>query len=321
MTGSIAGEDFKGLINGALRIRPDTKRIALVAGTTPTDAYSEEVFRRGLKLYAEKIDLLDLTKLSMEETLSRVGSLPPDALVFYSSIFRDGAGKAFVPREALLLIARVAAVPVFGIYESYLGFGIVGGRMVSFEEQGREAATLALRVMEGESPSSIPFGGEQSYVNAYDWRELKRWGISEKALPPGSIVKFKTLSMWEEHRIAILGGICFIIIETFLVIGLFVNLHKRRLADEVARKSRDDYRELAGKLLTVQETERRRLARELHDDLSQRLAALAIETGFIERNSHPSHRLLPQPFRRSGKNWLTCRAVFMTFRAASTLRS
>jgi hypothetical protein len=50
---------------------------------------------------------------------------------------------------------------------------------------------MALRVMGGEALASIPFGGEQAYVNAYDWRELNRWGISEKALPPGSMVKFK----------------------------------------------------------------------------------------------------------------------------------
>ncbi|MHC4738845.1 MAG: MASE3 domain-containing protein [Planctomycetota bacterium] len=47
-------------------------------------------------------------------------------------------------------------------------------------------------------------------------------------------------------------------------------------------KSRETLRSLAGKLLTVQEEERRRLARELHDDLNQRLAIMAIDTGRLE---------------------------------------
>ena len=42
-----------------------------------------------------------------------------------------------------------------------------------------------------------------------------------------------------------------------------------------------DFQQLAGRLLSVQEEERRRLARELHDDLSQRLAVLAIEAGKV----------------------------------------
>ena len=47
-------------------------------------------------------------------------------------------------------------------------------------------------------------------------------------------------------------------------------------------QSREELRMLAGKLLSVQEEERRRLARELHDDLTQRLAVLAIDIGILE---------------------------------------
>jgi len=51
---------------------------------------------------------------------------------------------------------------------------------------------------------------------------------------------------------------------------------------ELAR-SREALWRLAGRLLSVQEEERRRLARELHDDLTQRLAVLAIEAGKLEQ--------------------------------------
>ena len=47
-------------------------------------------------------------------------------------------------------------------------------------------------------------------------------------------------------------------------------------------------RDLAGKILTAQEDERRYLAREMHDDLSQRLAASAIEAGNLEQRFQES---------------------------------
>ena len=74
--------------------------------------------------------------------------------------------------------------------------------------------------MGGESPASIPFGGEQAYVDLYDWRELKRWDIPESAVPPGSEIRYRVPSMWEAHREAIIGTIALIIIETFLILGL-----------------------------------------------------------------------------------------------------
>ena len=49
-------------------------------------------------------------------------------------------------------------------------------------------------------------------------------------------------------------------------------------------RSRHELRALAARLMTAQEDERRRLARELHDDLNQRLALLAVEIETLERD-------------------------------------
>ena len=244
LTGTILGDNITGVIDAALRMRPNTKHIALVAGTTPNDAYSEHRCRMGLKPYAGRIDLIDLTKLSMEEILSRVSSLPSDSLVFYSSLFRDGAGKPYVPREALSLISRATKVPMFGLYESLLGFGIVGGQLVSFEKQGREAATIALRIMGGESPDSIPFGGDQAYVSAYDWRELKRWNIPENSVPAGAEIRYRIPSFWEEHKLAFIGTVSLIIAETCLILWLVFNIRRRREAELSLRASEERYRML-----------------------------------------------------------------------------
>jgi len=56
-----------------------------------------------------------------------------------------------------------------------------------------------------------------------------------------------------------------------------------RASEAALRKSQQELHRLAGKLLEAQEEERRRLARELHDDLTQCLAMLAVEAGRVER--------------------------------------
>ena len=73
-----------------------------------------------------------------------------------------------------------------------MGFGIVGGPLFSFEGAGKTAADLALRVMAGESPATIPFYQPRTPTRSYTTgASLKRWGIPEKRLPPGSTVLYK----------------------------------------------------------------------------------------------------------------------------------
>jgi PAS domain S-box-containing protein len=53
--------------------------------------------------------------------------------------------------------------------------------------------------------------------------------------------------------------------------------------ERTLRQSQNDLRELTGRLISAQEEEKSRLARELHDDLAQRLAALSIDAGKLEQ--------------------------------------
>jgi PAS domain S-box-containing protein len=69
-----------------------------------------------------------------------------------------------------------------------------------------------------------------------------------------------------------------------LAVAFLTDISKRR-ADEIAiRQQKDDLRLLAGRLMTAQDDERRRIARDLHDDLSQKLAYLAMDIGKILAN-------------------------------------
>lgn len=228
VTGVIGGENLSGVLDTALRMRPGAKHVALIAGTEPNDRYNEEIFRKGLKPYASRLALIDLTGLPMEKIVKRVETLPLDTIILYAALSRDGSGRIFVPREALSRISAAANAPVFSLYDSYLGYGIVGGRLVSFEQQGRVAAELALRVLSGESPASLPFVGQGTYVSLYDWRQLKRWNIPENTVTAGSEIRYRNPSLWEDYGKEILGLTILLMLETALIVGLVRNLRKRR---------------------------------------------------------------------------------------------
>src|SRR5262249_11091457 len=146
------------------------------------------------------------------------------------------AGKAFVPAEALELIAGKANAPIYGNVDTYIGRGLVGGRVFSFEAEGRNAARLGLRILAGERPEQI--GVQDTSENSYmfDWHQLRRWGIREDELPNGSVIRHQEPGFWDLYRWHVLGVISLCIIEGLLIVGLLVQRSSRMRAEKRFRQ-------------------------------------------------------------------------------------
>ena len=187
-TGITFGDDLAGTLRAALRLLPDTERVALVAGPGGED--SRASLRRHLDAMpgGGRIVIDDLIGLSLTETRRRVATLEKRSIILYTSIFVDGAGRAFVPRDALALFAPEANAPIFSVSATYLGYGIVGGSLLDYETIGREAADQVVRVLAGERPEAVPVVPSASHRLWFDGREMDRFGLRDARLPPGSQV-------------------------------------------------------------------------------------------------------------------------------------
>ena len=200
----------------------------------------------------------------------------------------DVVGTNYSTAEIVEQISTASSAPVYGLYDTLLGHGIVGGRLQSAEAQGRLAGELAVRVLGGERPADIPIVGQDTIQMMFDARQLRRSNVSLDRLPPGSRVLYREPTFWEQFGRYALLGVSALVVQSLIIAALLLNRSRRVRAEREAR-------DLAGKILTAQEDERRYLAREMHDDLSQRLAASAIEAGNLEQRfleSPESHAAL-----------------------------
>ena len=166
----------------------------------------------------------------MSDTLTAVSRLPPNSAVLYVSLFMDGAGRAFVPHEALSLIAQAASAPVYVFVDQYVGRGAVGGHVYSVDKHGRHAAELGLRILRGETPASIPVTELTTNADMFDARQLERWKIDEQRLPLDSTVLFQGLSTWARYRWYIVAGVTLLVVQAALIVGLLVHRAQRQRA-------------------------------------------------------------------------------------------
>jgi PAS domain S-box-containing protein len=121
----------------------------------------------------------------------------------------------------------------------------VGGCMASFEELGRRAARLVLRVLDGEKPGTISPEIWGSSTAEFDWQAMKRWGIPETALPPGSTIRYRDPSLWEHYKWLIMGSALFVLAETMLIVFLLLGIMMRKRIERELRESEVRYRTVA----------------------------------------------------------------------------
>ena len=101
----------------------------------------------------------------------------------------------------------------------------------------RETARIAARVLQGESPRSIPVTTVHSYTYEFDWRQLQRWRIKESSLPAGSVIRFREPTLLERYRGYAIGGGIIVGAQMLLIGGLLVQRSRRQRAEGALRHS------------------------------------------------------------------------------------
>ena len=232
--------EIPSFIEDMLQIAPATKNIEVIVGATTLEHHWQEVFKKAAEPLAGRVKFTYYSNLSFEQMKERVSKLPPDSYIFFLLLLRDAAGVTLNADEALQRLHAVANAPINSIFNHQLGLGIVGGRLHPSDRVGKEAAHVAIRILHGEPASSFPPRFVERLPPRYDWRELQRWKINEKLLPPGSTVLFRVPTVWERYRAWIVAGLSVFILQGLLITGLLANLVKRHRAERSLTQAQEE---------------------------------------------------------------------------------
>jgi signal transduction histidine kinase len=244
VTGTTLRVDIAGTLDLALNLHPDTRRVALIAGSDPHGTLLERQARKVLPAFTDRVELIWLRGMPLEELLEAVIELPEQTVILYLAQLQDRTGQPHVPRSTLRALSPVAKAPIYGLWDTLLGHGIIGGRLVTVEEDGFLAAKLATRILRGEAPAAVPVVERVVNPAVFDGRELARWHIDEDRLPSGSQIRYRQPPVWELYRNEIIITIAIIVVQGLLIAALLLNRRRLRRA-QVALRDEYDQRKQA----------------------------------------------------------------------------
>jgi signal transduction histidine kinase len=276
------------VIDNILRLLPDTTHLFVVLGASLLEQSWRDVVRRESSRYPQLT--FDWASGSFSDVLKHAAMLPGHSAILYGLFNLDAEGAAYDEEHVLAELHAVATAPLFGFQSHQLGYGIVGGSLIPLDEVSHHTVDVAVRMVNGEPPGHIKTFVLAAAHPTFDWRELRRWHINESRLPSGSLVRLREPTIWQRSKWLWLTGGAIGLVEGLLIVGLVVNLHKRKQTERSLLENVTDQKaaqsalsSLSRRLMEAQDEERARVARNLHDDVGQQLGYLAFELGLLQR--------------------------------------
>ncbi|HEY5073820.1 MAG TPA: ABC transporter substrate binding protein [Pyrinomonadaceae bacterium] len=242
ITGVYSHFDVGKTIALAQQLQPAARNLVVISGSSEIDRRWLAVLRKDIEPYENSFNTEYWIGVPYKSLLERASHLARETIIIFVTDFDDTTGEPLSPAQVVEALAPVASAPIYGPSDTYLGRGVVGGYMDSFELMGASAADLALEILAGRNPSSIDPQLSANRNFLVDARQLARWQLSEKNLPADTIVAFKKPTLWEEHRYVVLATFFVILLQTIMITALLVQMFARRRAEVSLRESEERWR-------------------------------------------------------------------------------
>jgi two-component system, sensor histidine kinase len=157
------------------------KLYIIVDNTTTGKILAQQTIREYNRI-KPSFELEFLQNYDFEQLKIKVGSLYDGEAIFFLLFNKDSRGRFFSLEESIDSIAAACSVPIFGTWDFYLNHGIIGGNLIMGSQQGKLAAQMSIKILNGAKVSDIPIiNGTSSYV--FDFKQLHRFKVSESRLP------------------------------------------------------------------------------------------------------------------------------------------
>ena len=225
-----------------LQLHPKARRIVVILDSTTTGKALKKEMSPMLAPFNDRVTFEFWDNISLNLLQERLPQLPQDTLVLLMPFARDSQGIYIDYKNMAKLVSHLSPVPTYGTWDFFMGHGIVGGKLTHGVAQGRAAAKILLRVLNGEAVDNIAVEKVAPTEFQFDSRQLKRFSINTDRLPPGSRILFQSYS--EMYKAWFWVGGCVIIFIVLLIIAWARTLYLKHLRDKEIRQNEERFRVL-----------------------------------------------------------------------------
>jgi diguanylate cyclase (GGDEF)-like protein len=241
ITGLIEAISLKETIEIAQKFNKNASKVVAIVDNTITGIGDTEQFYNSRSSFEDlSFQDINVSNYTFKEFGEVLETIEKDTILLYLSMFMDKTGAVIEVDEAVKILSEHAKVPVYRASIGGVGQGVLGGKMVSYFEQGKMAANLVLDIFKGTPVHSIKMITESPNKYIFDYKIIKKYGIDMSLIPDEAIIINKDLSFFEQNRNIARITIAIIIFLLFVVfITIRDNLRRRAIEKQIKQNNEE----------------------------------------------------------------------------------
>lgn len=232
-TGIVEAVDIEKNLELILKLHPKLSKLYVINDTTTTGLSMKKEFFEAVKKYEDKLTFEYVDQFKLNELQQNLKKLDKESVILFMLLFKDETGKRFTFKDGLTSIEKSTDTPIYGLWDFYLPYGLVGGFLTHGYAQGDGAARLAKEILEGYKAKDLEVIKKSPNRYIFDYNQLSKFNIHMSAIPENAIIKNKPFSFYETYKSEIYTVLSiFILCIVIIVILILLLLQKRKAKNQ-----------------------------------------------------------------------------------------
>jgi len=222
------------------KLHPELKKLIIINDNSKTGYAVKKNLAPIIEKYKKYFEIDYIDDLEINDISKKVSTLDKDSAILFVLLFKDTTGKYFTYKQGFKEIKQASNVPIYGLWDFYLNYGIVGGLLTSAIGQGEAVSKMAIEILNGKKISDIPILEKSPNQYMFDYNELKRFDLDVSLYLDDYIILNEPNEKYKELTKYFIMTILIIMILSVIVITLKANI-QRRLKLERALSNRLEF--------------------------------------------------------------------------------
>ena len=230
MTGILEGVNLEKNFELITKLHPNVNKLLILNDTSKTGLALKNDLKPIISKYEKLLEIEYIDNMNINTIQKKVSTLDKNTIILFLLFSRDKKGQYFTYKKGFHKIKESSSVPIYGVWDFYLKYGLVGGLLTSAVSQGEAVSQMAIDILDkNKSLQNIPIITKSPNKYIFNYDEIQKYNIQIKPNITNFTLINKPKTIYEEYTEFVLLSIFSIIILSILVLIMRINIQQRKI--------------------------------------------------------------------------------------------